>query len=104
MPNTPAKTTDLPSEEEWEYAARGGNKSKGYLYSGSNDLKKVAWYNDISDSKTHRVGDRSPNELGIYDMSGNVYEWCQDKYGPYPGCSGTGTVGSNRVLRGGSWG
>lgn len=91
----------LPTEEEWEYAARGGNRSKNYTYSGSNNLGSVAWYGSNSGSKTHPVGTRSPNELGIYDMSGNVWEWCADKYGPFPGCSGSSSV--SRVLRGGSW-
>jgi formylglycine-generating enzyme required for sulfatase activity len=71
----------LPTEAEWEYAARGGNKSKGYKYSGSNDIDKVAWYADNSGNKTHPVGTKAPNELGIYDMSGNVWEWVNDKYG-----------------------
>lgn len=97
----PGKNYRLPAEEEWEYAAKGGNRSKGYRYSGSNDLKKVAWYAENSDSKTHRVGELSPNELDIYDMSGNVYEWCHSKYVPYPGCSDT--MSSHHVLRGGSW-
>ena len=73
----------LPTEAEWEYAARGGNKSRGYQYSGSNNLLDVAWYDDNSGRKTHAVGTKQPNELGIYDMSGNVCEWCQDWYGKY---------------------
>ncbi len=71
----------LPTEAELEYAARGGNKSHGYEYSGSNTLDNVAWYYDNSGSKTHSVGTKQPNELGIYDMSGNVWEWCNDWYG-----------------------
>lgn len=94
----------LPTEAEWEYAARGGSKSKGCKYSGSNSISNVAW----SSSKTHPVKQKTGNELGLYDMSGNVYEWSSDWYGSYssspqnnpkgPGC------GSNRVLRGGGWG
>ena len=70
----------LPTEAEWEYAARGGNISKGYLYAGSNDLDKVGWYIDNSERRTHEVGMKLPNELGLYDMSGNVAEWCSDLY------------------------
>jgi formylglycine-generating enzyme required for sulfatase activity len=70
----------LPTEAEWEYAARGGNKSNGYTYSGSNGLASVAWYTDNSGHKTHPVGQKQANELGIYDMTGNVPQWCQDWY------------------------
>ncbi|MDO5760760.1 MAG: SUMF1/EgtB/PvdO family nonheme iron enzyme [Bacteroidota bacterium] len=70
----------LPSEAEWEYAARGGNKSKGYKYSGSNDYDEVGWCYENSDKRLHPVGQKQPNELGIYDMSGNAWEWCADNY------------------------
>ncbi len=97
----------LPTEAEWEFAARGGNKSKGYQYSGSNNLKKVAWYHNNSGSKTHPVATKTPNELGIYDMSGNVAEWCQDWYSYYNISAQTNPTGpgsgSDRVDRGGSW-
>jgi formylglycine-generating enzyme required for sulfatase activity len=97
----------LPTEAEWEYAARGGNQSRGYKYSGSNNVGDVAWYGDNSGSKTHPVGTKQANELGIYDMSGNVWEWCQDWYGSYSSSSQTNPVGassgSGRVDRGGSW-
>ena len=100
------KNFRLPTEAEWEYAARGGNKSQGYKYSGSNTIGNVAWYGDNSNS-THNVKIKSPNELGIYDMSGNVYEWCQDWYGSYSSGSQTNPTGpssgSYRVYRGGGW-
>ena len=97
----------LPTEAEWEYAARGGNKSKGYKYSGSNEIDKVAWYGNNSGGTTHDVGRKSPNELGLYDMSGNAWEWCEDWYGAYSSSSQSDpkgpSSGSNRVCRGGSW-
>ncbi len=101
------KQFTLPTEAQWEYAARGGNQSMHYKYSGSNTIGNVAWYSDNSGSNTHTVGTKSPNELGIYDMSGNVWEWCQDWYGSYSSGSQTNSTGpssgSGRVRRGGSW-
>lgn len=73
----------LPTEAEWEFAARGGNRSRGYKYCGSNTVGNVAWYNGNSGSRTHSVGQLSPNELGLYDMSGNVEEWCNDWHDSY---------------------
>ena len=96
----------LPTEAEWEYAARGGH-SGGSKYAGSDNISNVAWYDDNSGGETHNVATKSPNGLGIYDMSGNVWEWCQDWYGDYSSSSQTNpkgpSSGDNRVPRGGSW-
>jgi formylglycine-generating enzyme required for sulfatase activity len=101
------KTFRLPTEAEWEYAARGGRKSQGFKYAGGNGLDKVAWYRENSGMKTHPVKQKSANELGLYDMSGNVWEWCQDWYGDYSSSVQTNpsgpSSGSFRVIRGGSW-
>lgn len=95
----------LPTEAEWEYAARGGNKSKGYKYLGSNDIGSVAWC--YRTSQTHAVATKLPNELGLYDMSGNVWEWRSDWYGDYSSGSQTNpkgpSSGASHIFRGGSW-
>ena len=98
----------LPTEAEWEYAARGGKESRGYQYSGSSNISDVAWYDGNSGSKTHAVGTKQPNEIGIYDMAGNVSEWCQDWKGSYNSASQTNPIenhnGLYRAHRGGGWG
>ena len=98
----------LPTEAQWEYAARGGNRSRGYTYSGSNNVEDVAWYTRNSGKATHAVRQKRANELGFYDMSGNVCEWCLDWSGGYSSSEVTDPQGpkngSYRILRSGGWG
>ena len=97
----------MPTEAEWEYAAKGGKHSSGKKYAGSENISDVAWYQGNSSSKAHVVKTKMPNELGLYDMSGNVWEWCQDWYGNYNNKSQINpqgpSSGTGHVLRGGSW-
>lgn len=98
----------LPTEAEWEYAARGGNQSQGFIFIGSNNSDSVAWHFDNSDKTPHEIGSKQPNELGIYDMGGNIQEWVNDWYGGYSNDTQTNPTGPKsskigKILRGGSY-
>ena len=107
--NTTANGYRLPTDAEWVYAAKGGNKSKNYVYSGGNDLEAIAWYGKNSKKAPHPYGTKIPNEIGLYDMSGNVFEWCWDNYDPFFYKIDTKIDpkgperGDKKCIRGGSW-
>jgi formylglycine-generating enzyme required for sulfatase activity len=97
----------LPTEVEWEFAAKGGTNENRYVFSGSNNIDSVAWYGNNSEGKTHEAGSKAPNALGLYDMSGNVYEWCNSSYTEdlthYLNTPSAVASGGDKVLKGGSW-
>ena len=107
LTNLTGKTYKLPTDAQWEFAARGGNKSRGYKYSGSNSIDAIAWYENNSSSTSHPVGQKQPNELGLYDMTGNVMEWCSDWNDSYSSSHQINPEGPSsgqyRVLRNGGW-
>jgi formylglycine-generating enzyme required for sulfatase activity len=107
LSDSTGKTYHLPTEAQWEFAARGGVKGKGFIYAGGQGMYMIGWFDENSNSGTQPVAQKRPNELGLYDMSGNAWEWCQDWYGPYATHNASGVQTSKdeyfKVLRGGSW-